>query len=202
MIYWLLFWTFFKIGAVSFGGGYAMIPLIQEQLEALGWMNAEEFANILAVSEMTPGPLATNTATYVGAKTAGVLGSMAATIGVTFPSLIIITLVARFFIQFKENRMVNSILQTIRPVTIGLISSAVVFISQTSLLKSEIQLPGFFDVLKGNISGIINSIQPNFAGIAIFIIILVAIAKYKLHPIFAIMFSALLGIASYLVFGV
>ncbi|NLF41711.1 MAG: chromate transporter, partial [Bacteroidales bacterium] len=69
MIYWLLFWTFFKIGAVSFGGGYAMIPLIQEQLEALGWMNAEEFANILAVSEMTPGPLATNTATYVGAKT-------------------------------------------------------------------------------------------------------------------------------------
>jgi|BioPla2DNA2_1021312.scaffolds.fasta_scaffold33102_4 chromate transporter len=202
MIYWLLFWTFFKIGAVSFGGGYAMIPLIQEELEALGWMDAEEFANILAVSEMTPGPLATNTATYVGAKTTGVLGSMAATLGVTLPSLIIITLVARFFIQFKENKMVNSILQTIRPITIGLIFSAVVFISQTSLLKSKIELPGFFDVLKGNLSGIINSIQPDFAGIAIFIIILVAIAKYKLNPILAIMSSALLGIASYLMFGV
>jgi len=98
MIYWLLFWTFFKIGAVSFGGGYAMIPLMQEELEALGWMDAEEFANILAVSEMTPGPLATNTATYVGAKTAGVLGSMAATLGVALPSLVIITLVARAFL--------------------------------------------------------------------------------------------------------
>ncbi|HOQ36297.1 MAG TPA: chromate transporter [Acetivibrio sp.] len=202
MIYWLLFWTFFKIGAVSFGGGYAMIPLMQEELEALGWMDAEEFANILAVSEMTPGPLATNTATYVGAKTAGVLGSMAATLGVALPSLVIITLVARFFIQFKESKLVNSILQVIRPVTIGLISSAVIFISQTSILKSKIEFPGLFELLKGNVSSLISSIQPDFAGITIFVIILVAIAKYKLHPILAIMLSALLGIASYIIFGV
>ena len=86
-----------------------MIPLIQEQMLYLGWMSSEEFANILAVSEMTPGPIATNTATYVGAKAAGILGSVSATMGVTFPSFFIVIIIARFLTQFKENKIVDSI---------------------------------------------------------------------------------------------
>lgn len=202
MIYWILFWTFFKIGAVSFGGGYAMIPLIQEEMETFGWISAEEFANVLAVSQMTPGPIATNTATYVGVKIAGVLGSLSATVGVTLPSFFFLIVISRFFIQFKENKLVESVLKTIRPVTIGLVCSAVIFLAQTSLVKSEIELPGLSDTLKGNVSGLISSLQPDYAGIVIFVVILIAIARFKLHPIYAVMLSAILGLASYLIFGI
>lgn len=201
MIYWILFWTFFKIGAVSFGGGYAMIPLIQDEMETYGWIGPQEFANILAVSQMTPGPIAINTATYVGVNAAGVLGSVSATCGVTLPSFLILMVVAHFFIQFKENKLVDSVLRTIRPVTIGLVCSAVIFLAQTSLLKSEMQISNLFEILKGNASSLLNAVQPDVSGIVIFLVILAAVAKFKLHPILAVVSSAFMGLLSYLAFG-
>ena len=91
-----LFYSFFRIGLFSFGGGYAMIPWIQSEILHHGWLTADQFADIVAVAEMTPGPIAVNSATYVGYMTAGVVGSMVATAGVTLPSLLLILLVAGF----------------------------------------------------------------------------------------------------------
>ncbi|NLD47007.1 MAG: chromate transporter, partial [Clostridiaceae bacterium] len=90
MIILHLFWSFFKIGAFSFGGGNAMIASIQQELEANGWMSASEFGDIIAISQITPGPIAVNAATYVGVKTGGIPGSIAATLGVSIPSYILI----------------------------------------------------------------------------------------------------------------
>ena len=92
-----LFWTFFKIGAFTFGGGYAMLPLIQAEVEAHGWITEEELLNIFAVSESTPGPFANNMATYVGSTMGGIPGAACATLGVVLPSFVIILIVAKIF---------------------------------------------------------------------------------------------------------
>ena len=100
MIFLELFWTFFKIGAFTFGGGYAMLPLIQESVSAKGWLAMEELVDFVAVSESTPGPFAINIATYVGMETGGVFGAVCATLGVVMPSFIVILIVARFYQKF------------------------------------------------------------------------------------------------------
>ena len=103
MIYLKLFLIFFKIGAFTFGGGYAMLPLIQEEVLGHGWMELEDLVNFMAVSESTPGPLAVNLSTYIGAETAGFPGALCATLGVVLPSFVIILIVARCFAAFQEN---------------------------------------------------------------------------------------------------
>ena len=95
MTYLTLFWTFFKIGLFTFGGGYAMLPLIQQYVLGFGWLSEEELVNFVAVSESTPGPFAINIATYVGSSQAGVLGAFFTTLGVVLPSFIIIFIVAK-----------------------------------------------------------------------------------------------------------
>ncbi|WP_010251397.1 chromate transporter [Acetivibrio cellulolyticus] len=191
MIQLLLFWTFFKIGLFSFGGGYAMIPLIQTEIERNGWIGAKEYADIIAISQMTPGPLAVNAATYVGAKTAGILGSFSATLGVSLPSFILIVIIAHFFIQFKENAIIESILQGIRPVTIGMVGSAVVFMAGTSIFKSGISFIEIKSLLTGQLSNSDNIID--VWSIAVFLIILISTVKFKVHPILAVVLSAVLG---------
>ena len=101
MIFLKLFWTFFRIGAFTFGGGYAMLPLIQEAVLANNWAEPEALINFIAVSESTPGPFAINMATYIGTVQGGVLGALCATLGVVTPSFIIILLVAKFFEKFN-----------------------------------------------------------------------------------------------------
>ena len=96
MIYLELIWAFFKIGAFTFGGGYAMIPLIQSEVTSRGWMSTEEILNFIAVSESTPGPFAINMATYIGTETAGFWGAVCATGAVVLPSFIIILIIAKF----------------------------------------------------------------------------------------------------------
>ena len=98
-----LFVTFFKIGLFTIGGGYAMLPLIQADVQAHGWMTAEELVNFIAVSESTPGPFAVNVSTYVGAELAGLPGALCATLGVVLPSFLIILLVARFYAAFRSS---------------------------------------------------------------------------------------------------
>ncbi|MDE5709151.1 MAG: chromate transporter [Alistipes sp.] len=133
MILWQLFVSYLKIGFFGFGGGYAMLSLIQNEVVVQhAWMTNAEFADIVAVSQITPGPIAINSATYVGYTVGmrlgdpwyGVLGSMIATLAVCLPSLTLMILVARFFLRLKGNRWVEGAMRGMRPVVIGMIAAA------------------------------------------------------------------------------
>ena len=104
-IYLKLFLTFLKIGAFTFGGGYAMLPLIQQEVIKNGWLTEEQILNFIAVSESTPGPFAINISTYIGTEKGGFFGALAATLGVALPSFVIILIVARVFTAFRKNRL-------------------------------------------------------------------------------------------------
>ena len=124
---WQLFLTFMKIGGFTFGGGYAMIPLIQkETVEVKKWITDDDILEIIAIAESTPGPIAINSATFVGYRTAGVLGSMAATLGVVLPSFVIITLISFVLTQFQELKAVQYAFFGIRAGVLALIVKAVV----------------------------------------------------------------------------
>ena len=118
MIFWDLFWTFLKIGAFTFGGGYAMLPLIQAEVERHGWMTDAQLVNFVAVSESTPGPFAVNISTYVGMETGGWAGAACATLGVVLPSFLIILVVARCFVRFRSSRLVQGCLSGLRPASL------------------------------------------------------------------------------------
>lgn len=176
MILLKLFLTFFKIGAFTFGGGYAMLPLVQEEVVANGWLDLEQLVDFIAVSESTPGPFAVNTATYIGAEICGIWGAFFATLGVVMPSFIIILIVAKFFQSFCKNKFVSGAMDGLRPAVIGMIASAALSVAQ----------PVFFQ------SGFVFDIN-FFASAAIFALTLVLTFK-KTHPILIIAISAILGV--------
>ncbi len=120
MIYLRLFLSFLKIGALGFGSGYAFLPLIQEEAVSQGYVTAKEFANLLAVAEMTPGPMALNTATFVGAKTAGFFGGLVSTLGVTLPSLILCAF-ALWLLKKPSAKFVKDALASLRPTIAAMI---------------------------------------------------------------------------------
>ncbi len=126
MLYLQLFWTFFKIGLFGFGGGAAMLSIIQfEVVENHAWITASEFTNMVAVSQITPGPVGINCATYAGYLASGnVLGSAVATFALVLPSFIIMMLIIRFMTRFKDNMCVKRVMQVLRPTVIGLIAAA------------------------------------------------------------------------------
>lgn len=180
MIYLMLFLTFFKIGAFTFGGGYAMLPLIQEEVLANQWMDMDSLINFVAVSESTPGPFAINISTYVGVETAGIPGAILATLGVTLPSFLVILIVARCYIKFKNSKIVNGCMLGLRPAVIGLIGAAVISVGKTVVENAYQQVP-------------VLGIAPIVVTAVIFLIVLELQYK-KLHPIFIIGLSALFGI--------
>ncbi|SEF68785.1 chromate transporter [Caloramator fervidus] len=172
MILLKLFITFFKIGMFSFGGGYAMLPLIQLQVvEINNWLSKKEFIDIVAVSQVTPGPIAINSATYIGYKIGGVIGAVISTIGVCLPSVIIMFILLKFVIRFKNNNFIEDIFKFLRPTVLGLILAAAMIIFQESVL-------GFKEFL-------------------IFLFVFVLSLKYKLDPILLTLLSGILG---YLIF--
>lgn len=167
-----LFTTFFKIGLFSFGGGYAMLPMIQrEVVNVNGWLTSESFLNIIGISQATPGPIAINTATYVGYKTSGVVGSVFATLGVIMPSVIIVYIIARLFMRFKDGIYVQSVLKFIRLGAIGLIAAAAlslmgdVFVNVESIL---IFAAAFFASYKLKMDPILMIVLAGFLGFIIF----------------------------------
>lgn len=194
MIFLELFWTFFKIGLFTFGGGYAMLPLIQEQVIAHKWLTEEAIVNFIAVSESTPGPFAINIATYVGSQVGGdynsnllftILGSACATLGVVLPSFIIILLVARFYQQFKNSHTVSGLMTGLKPAAIGLIASAVFSMAMTVFIPI-----GFsFEIFKST---------ELYISIVIFAICvsLTFFKRKKIPPILIICVSAILGISA------
>ncbi len=124
-----VFWMFFKIGLCTFGGGYAMVELVADQVISMGWMEMREIIDFVAISESTPGPIAINMATYVGFRVAGPLGACLATLGVVLPSFIIIMLVAKYYAKFIANRFVAGAMRGLRPAAAALIAAAGVSIA-------------------------------------------------------------------------
>lgn len=193
MIYLELFLTFLTIGAFTFGGGYAMLPLIQNAVLEKNWLTESEIINFIAVSESTPGPFAINIATYVGMVTGraygdmgllgGFLGSACATLGVVVPSFVIILIVARIYKKFQESNIVKGCMTGLRPTVIGLIAGAVLTIGQT------VFFPDSFALASLDLYAIVTSLV--ICPIGIFLIF-----KKKVHPILLVVVSAVLGIAT------
>ena len=192
MIYLELFLTFFMIGAVTFGGGYAMLPMIQEQVSAR-WgdlISEESLINFVAVSESTPGPFAVNMATYVGSVVGGqeggwilsVLGSFCATLGVVLPSMIVILIVAKCYEKFRESRVVKGCMTGLKPAVVGLIAGAILSVALTVFFPAGLTAAVF-----GEVSFYVSLVI--FAGMLV-------LAFKKVHPILIICLSAALGIAA------
>ena len=133
MIYLLLFLEFFKIGLFTFGGGFAMIPLVEEVVLKHGWLSESAFYNFIGVCESTPGPIAINMATYVGSMQGGLLGSVVATLGVVLPSFIIILIIASVLKKFTDNKYFKAFIKGVKPVVVALILSVGVILLAKSL---------------------------------------------------------------------
>jgi chromate transporter len=181
-----LFFSFFKIGLFTFGGGYAMVPMIQEEVLANGWLSGTSLSLIdfIAISESTPGPFAINMATFIGMSEGGIPGAIVATLGVVMPSFVIILLIAKFFSRFSTNPVVLSVMKGIRPVIVGILLSVMLSFVFQALFDSEVlQVDfGLFDYL---------------ALIIFVIIFLLSHFVRKISPIFLIVISAVLGILLY-----
>lgn len=133
MIYLQLFFSFLQVGLFSFGGGYAAMPLIQEQIVTKhGWLTMVEFTDLISISQMTPGPIAVNSATFVGNKIAGITGALVATAGCIFPSCIIVMSIAYIYLKNQNNQVVQEVLQSLHPAVIAMIASAGVIILITA----------------------------------------------------------------------
>ena len=138
MPFYRLFIMFFRISLFSFGGGYAMLPLIFQGVQDFGIMAADEFSRLVALSQVTPGPIAVNAATYVGYQYAGLAGATVATFGAMLPSFLMVLIVMRFLKKFAESGAMNAVLSGIRPATVGLIASAVIFLAETSIFNGPL----------------------------------------------------------------
>ena len=191
MILLRLFLIFFRIGSITFGGGYAMISIIQQEVVHQGFCTELEFADMVSLSQMTPGPIALNTATFLGKTTAGIPGSIAATFGLIMPSIIIITFVLWFVNKVDLSKWIGAI-KGVRAAALGLVTSAVWFFAETSLFKTK---PITGTVLEGNIKLNWNGIVP--MGIGVFILAFLGAWKLKLSPPKIIFLSIFLGISGF-----
>jgi len=188
MIYLQLFLTFLKIGAVSFGGGYGMIPLMREEVLANGWLTEDTFMNFIAVSESTPGPIAVNMATFVGSSQGGILGSFLATLGVVLPAFIIILIVSAVLKNILKYAGVQAVLGGIRPAVVGLILAT----SITMIISTIFNVATFGDKMVIDWKGIVI-----FGILATLYFTLLKVKNKKLSPIIIILISAALGLLLY-----
>ena len=183
MIYIQLFLSFLQVGALSFGGGYAAMPLIQEQVvNSHSWLTMTEFTNLITIAEMTPGPIAINAATFVGTQIAGVLGAVIATLGCILPSCIVVTLLAYVYMKYRNMSLLQGTLASLRPAVVAMIAKAGI-----TILISAFFLDGTVTFIRQNIC--VSMIL--FFGIA-----LILLRKFKVNPILAMV---LCGVANVIV---
>ena len=174
-----LFTTFLLIGFVSFGGGYAMIPLIQEEVvNRHAWMTTQEFSDVIAVAGMSPGPIATNSAIFIGYGEAGVIGAMVAAAGMVIPSLLIILVVGMVFYKVQKSKLVKSAFYGLRPIITGLIMYAAFIFAVNNELISSLS-------------------WHSLSLIGIYLASLAALIYFRIHPAYVIILSGLVGIAVY-----
>ncbi|MDR1437261.1 MAG: chromate transporter [Candidatus Symbiothrix sp.] len=174
MLYLQLFWVYLKIGLFGFGGGYAMLSLIQhEVVESHEWLSGAEFTDIVAVSQMTPGPIGINSATYIGyVVTGNVWGSLIATIAVCLPSLVLVLLISKSYLKFRSNPYVNDAFKGIRPATVGLIAAAALLLMNRDNFE-------------------------DYRSILLFLAAFVLTKQAKIHPILMIVLAAISGLLIY-----
>jgi chromate transporter len=179
MVLWQLFKTFFIMGFACFGGGYAMIPLIEKAVTEYGWMTAEKLTNMIAIAGMAPGPIATNSAILVGYATSGFMGALIAAIGILLPSIILVMIVATFFIKVHHNPTVHSMFYGLKPIVASLI---------------------IYAAIRFALSNNLVSIHVSFRSVSLVVIFglsLFALLKLRWHPLYVILLSGLVGVALY-----
>ena len=182
MLYLQLFYTFFKIGLFGFGGGYAMLSMIQgEVVTRYGWLTSQEFTDIVAISQMTPGPIGINSATYVGfTATGSVWGSIIATLAVVLPSFILMLAISKFFLKYQKHPVVEAVFSGLRPAVVGVLASAALV-----LMNAE----NFSSPKEDMYSFIISCL--------IFLVAFIGTRKYKINPILMIVACGIAGLILY-----
>ena len=181
MIYLQLFLSFLQIGLFSFGGGYAAMPLIQSQVvTAHGWLSMSEFTDLITISQMTPGPIAINSATFVGIKIAGLPGALVATIGCILPSCILVTLIAGLYLKYQNVNALQSVLNSLRPAVVAMIASAGISILVTAFWGSETDA-----VLA----------ETNWTLVIIFAVCILLLRKFKMNPIWVMLLAGIMNAA-------
>lgn len=176
MIYLELFWVYLKIGLLGFGGGYAMLSMIQfEVVEKHGWMTMSEFADVVAISQMTPGPISINCATYVGYQVGGFFGSLLASFSIVLPSLILLYFVLRFLFRNKENFIIKTTLKNMKPFIAGLIFAAAMLMMNRTTFSD-------FGFGENNVS------------VIICVVAFIAIFFFKVNPMIMILLSGIAGL--------
>lgn len=186
MIFLELFYTFFKIGLFSFGGGYGMLSVIQgEVVVREAWLSASEFTDIVAVSQMTPGPIGINSATYVGytavlnetgSEALAVIGSLVASFAVMLPSVVLMLVISMFFMKYSRHPRVSSMFKVMRPAVVGLIASAALLLMTEENFGSPFALPLQF-----------------WVSVALFVAAFVAMKFYKVNPVLILVLAGLFG---------
>lgn len=178
MIYLILFLEFFKVGLFTIGGGLASLPFLYELAEKYTWITKSMIADMIAISQSTPGPIGINMATYVGFKSGGILGGIIATFATVLPSFIIIIIIANFLNKFKNSKLVDSAFKGLRPTVTGLIAVAWFEIIRISIINVN----SLFDIVI------------NLKALIVFLAILLLTKKFDKHPIVFIGIGALVGI--------
>lgn len=182
MIYLRLFYEFAKVAVFTFGGGMASIPFLQDMAVETGWFTLSQLTDFIAISESTPGPIAVNIATYAGYNTAGYLGGVAATMGLVFPAVVLMTVVAKFITAFRGNKYIDRAFYGLRPCVLALILSALIGIAKVTLINE-------------GATGIMSLFNLRTCFIFALIAVLQNVKKFKkLHPVVFLALSAVMGI--------
>ncbi len=185
MLYLQLFWSFIQIGLFSIGGGYAAMPLIQSQVVTLhGWLSMEQFTDLITIAEMTPGPIAVNSATFVGIHIAGIPGALIATFGCVLPSIIIVLTLAYFYYKYQNLTIVQGILGGLRPAVVALIASAGISILITAIWNGKGITSHLADV--------------NVVAVVLFALAFFVLRKWKPNPILVMLGCGVVGMVVYL----
>ena len=184
MIYLQLFWSFFQICLFSVGGGYAAMPMIEAQAVTLhGWLTMSEFADLVTIAEMTPGPIAVNAATFVGTKIAGVPGALVATAGCILPACILVTLIAKLYLKYRNIAVLQSVLGSLRPAVVAMIASAGVLILISAFWGG----------------GAVSIAATNWLMVGLFALCFGLLRKTKLNPIAVMVMAGVLNLLASLV---
>ena len=182
MLFFQLFYTFFKIGLFGFGGGYAMLSMIQaEVVTRYGWLSSQEFTDIVAISQMTPGPIGINSATYVGfTATGSVWGAVVATVAVVLPSFILMLTISKFFLKYQKHSSVEAVFSGLRPAVVGLLASAALVLMNTENFGSPTEDTYTF-----------------VTSCMLFLVAFIGTRRYRLNPIGMIITCGIAGLLLY-----
>ncbi|MDP4134026.1 MAG: chromate transporter [Bacillota bacterium] len=181
MIYLQLLYSFLQVGLFSFGGGYAILPMIQQQVVILNhWLTMKEFADVVTISQMTPGPIALNASTFVGMKMAGIMGAVTATFGCAFPTTVLALIVGHYFYKYRDMTLVKGVFEGLRPAVVSLIASAGMSILILSLFNVETLTLGILSHI-------------DWKAVVMFAISLFILRKWKANPIYIMLGSGVIG---------